>query len=82
MSLPREQIMEVLLRELKEMKPDLSADISESLSFQDDLGMDSLALSEYIARMEYAFRVEVPDDEWKSLSTLKRVADYVEQRGG
>jgi len=74
--------MEVLLRELKEMKPDLSADISESLSFQDDLGMDSLALSEYIARMEYAFRVEVPDDEWKSLSTLKRVADYVEQRGG
>jgi len=74
--------MEVLLRELKEMKPGLPSDVTETMSFQDDLGMDSLALSEYIARMEYAFRVEVPDDEWKSLSTLQRVADYVERRAG
>ncbi len=77
----RAEIIEILLRELKEMKPELPDIITEETSFQDNCGMDSLALSEYIARMEYAFKVEVPDSEWKSLSTLGLVADYVEKQG-
>lgn len=76
----RAEILAVVRREIYEVQPDAPRDIPESAAFRADLGFDSLELAEYVARMEQAFRVEVPDEEWQSLSTLARVADYIQAR--
>ncbi|MGH2543376.1 MAG: acyl carrier protein [Ardenticatenaceae bacterium] len=72
--------MTILRRELREMGLALPDEIGEQLAFRDDLGMDSLKVIEYIARLEQAFRVQVGDDEWRQLYTLGLVVDYVEER--
>ena len=72
--------MAIVRREIAATRPDAPADLPEETSFRDDLGFDSLELAEYVARMEQAFRVEVPDQDWQALSTLSRVADYVLER--
>jgi acyl carrier protein len=76
----RDDVVAVLLRELHATKRGLPAHIDESARFTGDLGLDSLDLTEYIARMDQAFHVRVPDAEWKTLTTFGSVVDYVIQR--
>ena len=42
-----------------------------------DLGLDSLDVVEFVARVEEVYRVSVPDEDWQQLSTLDRIAEYV-----
>ncbi len=77
--LTREEIMQILLQEIHSVGVSLPENVSEKSSFQEDLKMDSLALIEYISRIEQAFQVEISDDEWQTLSTLELVLNYVEE---
>lgn len=76
------EIQAILVTQLQEMEVALPEAIDENMSFMQDFKMDSLDLAEYIARMEHVFSVQVPDDEWQSLSTVGRVIDYVQARLG
>jgi acyl carrier protein len=80
MTRSRDDVIAILLRELHATKRGLPAHIDESARFTNDLGLDSLDLTEYIARMEQSFHVRVPDAEWKSLTTFGSVIDYVMQK--
>ena len=73
--------MHLLTAELRAMEviPDV---LHDELSFREDLGLDSLAIVELVARMELVFRVEISDQEWKELVTLGLVANYLEMRLG
>ena len=51
-------------------------------SFVDDLGADSLDLTELIMAMEDQFEMEIDDDEAQKLRTVQDVISYVESKQG
>jgi acyl carrier protein len=81
-TLSRTEILDLLGVELRLMGVALPETLHEGLSFRGDLGLDSLAIVEFVARMELAFRVEVADQEWRALETLGLVTYYIEKRLG
>ncbi len=74
MDLVRERLGEIL-----EMDP---ASVSESSSFADDLGADSLALIELVESLESEIREKLPsfridDEDLDDLRTVRDAVDYV-----
>jgi len=49
-------------------------------SFVDDLGADSLDLTELIMAMEDEFGMEIDDEEAQKLRTVQDVIDYIESK--
>ena len=73
----REEIIEKLLVELEDMEVELPDSPTDELDFVEDCEMDSLDLAEFIARIEQVFRIEIDDEEWKSLNTLGLAVDRI-----
>ena len=54
--------------------------ITPDTSFVDDIGCDSLDIVELIMTMEDEFGLsEIPENELKELTTVGKLADYVEK---
>ncbi len=72
---------EIKLREIMEdMKPSLNKDFTIEDNFMDDVGLDSLDLTEYVARIENTFLIEVDDKDWKQLINLKACIAYIQTK--
>lgn len=54
--------------------------VTESTSFKDDLGIDSLDLFELVMAMEEEFDIEIPSEELEKMSTVGDVIEYIESR--
>lgn len=67
-------IMDQLGVSAEEVKPEAS--------FVEDLGADSLDLTELIMAMEEEFGIEIDDDEAQKLLKVKDAVDYVEKHQG
>ena len=65
---------------MADMKPALDQDFSIEDDFKDDVGLDSLDLTEYVARIENAFLIEVDDKDWKHLINLKACIEYIQTK--
>ncbi|WP_198439857.1 phosphopantetheine-binding protein [Pareuzebyella sediminis] len=46
--------------------------------FKDDLGVDSLDMAEFIARVEQDYRIEIPDKDWPKIATMGLLVDYID----
>lgn len=46
--------------------------------FKDDLGVDSLDMAEFIARVEQDYRIEIPDADWPKIASMGLLADYID----
>jgi acyl carrier protein len=55
------------------------AKVTDSASFIDDLGADSLDTVELVMAFEEEFGVEIPDDAAEKIVTVKDATDYIEQ---
>jgi len=55
------------------------ADITDTASFQDDLGLDSLVLLEISVDIEIQFGLEVHEDDLKQLQTVQDAVEFVQQ---
>ena len=55
------------------------ADIADTASFQDDLGLDSLVLLEISVEIEMQFGLEVHEEEIKQLQTVQDRVEFVQQ---
>ncbi|MBC6440333.1 MAG: acyl carrier protein [Rhodospirillales bacterium] len=53
--------------------------VTESASFIDDLGADSLDTVELVMAFEEEFGVEIPDDAAEKIVNVKDAIDYIEQ---
>lgn len=53
--------------------------ITESASFKDDLGADSLDLFELVMSLEDKYDVEIPSEELEKLLTVGDVIKYIEE---
>ena len=54
--------------------------VTESASFIEDLGADSLDTVELVMAFEEEFSVEVPDEDAETLQTVGNVVDYIEKK--
>ncbi|MBQ7654095.1 MAG: acyl carrier protein [Clostridia bacterium] len=74
-----------MLEKMQELIADqLSVDadsITESSSFKDDLGADSLDLYELIMALEEEYDVEIPTDDLENISTVGDVINYLKEKG-
>ena len=52
--------------------------LSETTSFKEDLGADSLALFEMVMAFEEAFEVEIPSEDLEQITTVGDVVKYIE----
>jgi len=65
----REIVAEQLERDVKE--------VTNTASFIDDLGADSLDIVELVMKMEEEFGIEIPDEEAEKIKTVNDVIQYV-----
>ena len=56
-------------------------EITEAISFKDDLGADSLDLFELVMGLEEEYGVEIPSEDLESLSTVGDVIAYLKGKG-
>ncbi len=54
--------------------------VTDSASFTDDLGADSLDTIELVMEFEDEFSLEIPDEDAEKLTTVLDAVAYLEQR--
>ena len=54
-----------------------AAKVTDSASFIDDLGADSLDTVELVMAFEEEFSVEIPDDAAEKIATVKNAIDFI-----
>jgi|TARA_B110000211_G_scaffold45823_1_gene48828 acyl carrier protein len=52
-------------------------EVTNSASFVDDLGADSLDTVELVMALEEEFETEIPDEEAEKITTVQAAIDYV-----
>ena len=57
------------------------SEITESASFKDDLGADSLDLFELVMALEEKFDVEIPSEDLNNIATVEDVINYLKEKG-
>ena len=74
-----------MLEEMKEMIAEQlnceESSITETTSFKDDLGADSLDLFELVMALEEKYEVEIPSEELAELTTVGAVMEYLKNEG-
>ena len=71
-----EKVKEIIVEQLG-VNPE---QVTESASFIEDLGADSLDTVELVMAFEEVFGVEVPDEDAEKLQTVGDVVDYIEKK--
>ncbi len=72
-----EKVKEIIAKQLN-----LDVDeITESTSFKDDLGADSLDLFELVMALEDAYSVEIPSEDLTDMKTVGDVIKYLQDKG-
>ena len=74
-----------MLEEMKEMIAEQlnceESSITETTSFKDDLGADSLDLFELVMALEEKYEVVIPSEELAELTTVGAVMEYLKNKG-
>ena len=72
-----------MLERIKELVADnLGADVStltETTSFKEDLGADSLDLFEMVMALEEEYDIEIPTEDLEKITTIGDVVVYIEE---
>jgi acyl carrier protein len=53
--------------------------VTESASFIEDLGADSLDTVELIMQLEEAFNIQIPDEDAEKIATVGDAVKYIEE---
>lgn len=72
-----ENLKEIIAEQLNVDK----SEITESASFKDDLGADSLDLFELVMALEEKFEVEIPSEDLNNIVTVEDVINYLKDKG-
>ncbi len=69
-------IVNTILSHFRDVKPDLEF-ASNNCNFKKELGVDSLDMAEFVARIEQEYRIEIPDEDWSQIATVNLMAEYI-----
>ncbi len=76
MSTTLERVKKVVVDRLK-----VSEDqVTESASFVDDLGADSLDVVDLVIGFEDEFDIQIPDEDAEKITTIKGAVEYIESK--
>lgn len=56
-------------------------EITETSSFKDDLGADSLDLFELVMAFEEEYNIEIPAEDLESINTVGDIMEYMKAKG-
>ena len=56
--------------------------VTETASFIDDLGADSLDIVELVMTMEEEFELDIPDEDAEKMKTVGDVVSYIKTKKG
>ena len=73
MSSVEERVRKIVVEQLG-VKED---EVTNTASFVDDLGADSLDTVELVMALEEEFECEIPDEEAEKITTVQQALDYV-----
>ena len=68
-----ETVKKIVVENL-ERKPE---EVTDDARFIEDLGADSLDLTELLMALEEEFECEIPDEEAEKISTVQAAIDYI-----
>jgi len=54
--------------------------VTETASFQEDLGADSLDTVEMVMAFETEFKIEIPDEDASGITNVKEAVLYIDKR--
>ena len=54
------------------------SEVTETASFTNDLGADSLDTVELVMALEDTFGIEIPDDQQEKIQTVQDAIDFIE----
>ncbi|MGM0471193.1 MAG: acyl carrier protein [Bacillota bacterium] len=69
-----EDVKEIVVEELA-VEPE---EVTETASFIDDLGADSLDIVELVMAFEEEFGLEIPDEDAEDIQTVNDAVEYIE----
>ena len=72
----REKVKQIIVEQLGVDE----AEVTDTASFVDDLGADSLDTVELVMAFEEAFTIEIPDEDAEKIATVKDAIEYIEKK--
>jgi acyl carrier protein len=73
MSTIEERVKKIVIEQLGVKEEE----VTNSSSFVDDLGADSLDTVELVMALEEEFECEIPDEEAEKITTVQQAVDYI-----
>lgn len=55
-------------------------EVTETASFVDDLGADSLDVVDLVIGFEDEFEIQIPDEDAEKIGTVKQAVDYIDAK--
>lgn len=71
-----EQVKDIIVKQLA-VNPE---EVTETASFVDDLGADSLDTVTIVMELEKEFGIEIPDEDSKDIRTVSEAIKYIEEK--
>jgi len=73
---PEERVKEIIVEQLS-VDP---SEVTDSASFIEDLGADSLDTVELVMAFEEEFDIEIPDEEAEKLTNVGKAIEYLKKK--
>lgn len=76
MSTTLDRVKKVVVDRLKVSEDE----VTESASFVDDLGADSLDVVDLVIGFEDEFEIQIPDEDAEKIGTVKQAVEYIDAK--
>lgn len=79
-TMTREQIVSKIIDMAHAFVPDLeNVELTEDSSINTDANVDSMSMILLVTKIESAFEIDIPEEEWDKIQTVRQLADKVEE---
>lgn len=79
-AITREQIVSRIIDMAHELVPDLeNAELCEDSNINTDANVDSMSMILLVTKVESAFQVTIPEEDWDKIQTVRQLADKIEE---
>ncbi|MCY7116684.1 acyl carrier protein [Streptococcus mutans] len=75
-----EEIFDRISNLIKEQLHNEKIEVTMKTNIQEDLGIDSIALMEFIITLEDEFNLNIPDEDVEDIQTMGELVDYLSRR--
>lgn len=76
----RDEIFGRIVAMIKEQMHVTDLEVTEETRLQDELGVDSIALMEFIINLEDEFQLDIPDEDVDDMTSMGEMLDYLDTR--